>query len=44
MSIDASKQIVNKVLSDIFTEEEKTKILSRALDKIEHSGYEKTIN
>ena len=40
----ASKKVVSKILSEIFTEKEKTEILSRAINKIEHSGYEKTNN
>jgi F-type H+-transporting ATPase subunit b len=44
MSIDISKKVVSKILSEIFTEKEKTEILSRAINKIEHSGYEKTNN
>lgn len=44
MSIDISKKVVSKILSEIFSDKEKTEILSRAIDKIEHSGYEKTNN
>lgn len=44
MSIDLSKKIVSKVLSEIFTEEEKNIILSKAVEKIESGGYEKTTN
>ncbi len=42
MSIDISKKVVSKILSEIFSEKEKTEILTRAVNKIEHSGYEKT--
>jgi len=44
MSVDLSKKIVSKVLSEIFTEEDKNAILSKAVDKIENGGYEKTTN
>lgn len=44
MSVDLSKKIVSKVLSEIFTEEDKNAILSKAVSKIENSGYEKTTN
>ena len=44
ISIDLSKKIVSKVLSEIFTDEEKAAILSKAVDKIETGGYEKTTN
>ena len=44
MSVDLSKKIVSKVLSEVFTEEDKNVILSKAVDKIENSGYEKTTN
>jgi F-type H+-transporting ATPase subunit b len=44
ISIDLSKKIVSKVLSEIFTDEEKTAVLSKAIDKIESVGYEKTTN
>ncbi len=44
MSVDLSGKIVTKVFSDLFTEEEKQKLLSRALDKIEKGGYEKGAN
>ena len=44
MSVDLSKKIVSKVLSEVFTEEDKNMILSKAVDKIENSGYEKTTN
>jgi len=42
MSADMSGKIVMKVLSDLFTGDEKQKIVSRALDKIEK--YEKSAN
>jgi F-type H+-transporting ATPase subunit b len=35
MSIDISRKIVSKVLSDLFTEAEKQKLMSRALEKID---------
>lgn len=44
MSVDLSKKIVSKVLSEIFTEEDKNAILSKAVEKIENGGYEKTTN
>lgn len=44
ISVDLSKKIVSKILSEIFTEEEKNTVLSKAVDKIEHGGYEKTTN
>lgn len=44
ISVDLSKKIVSKILSEIFTEEEKNAVLSKAVDKIEHGGYEKTTN
>ena len=44
MSIDLSKKIVAKILSEIFTEEDKNAVLSKAVEKIEQGGYEKTTN
>ena len=44
MSLDLSKKIVSKVLSEIFTEEDKSIILSKAVDKIENGSYESTTN
>lgn len=44
MSVDLSKKIVSKILSEIFTEEDKSAILSKAVEKIENGGYEKTTN
>ncbi|MDD3922866.1 MAG: ATP synthase F0 subunit B [Endomicrobiaceae bacterium] len=44
ISVDLSKKIISKILSEIFTEEEKNIVLSKAVDKIEHGGYEKTTN
>jgi F-type H+-transporting ATPase subunit b len=35
MSVDASNKILSKVLSDLFTEEEKQKLMSRALERID---------
>ena len=42
MSADMSGKIVMKVLSELFTGDEKQKIVSKALDKIEK--YEKSAN
>ena len=44
MSVDLSKKILSKILSEIFTEQDKTAILSKAVEKIENGGYEKTAN
>ncbi|WP_372518661.1 F0F1 ATP synthase subunit B [Candidatus Ruminimicrobiellum ovillum] len=44
MSVDLSKKIVSKILSELFTEQDKTAILSKAVEKIENGGYEKTTN
>ncbi|MBQ1609607.1 MAG: F0F1 ATP synthase subunit B [Elusimicrobia bacterium] len=44
MSVDLSKKIVSKILSEIFTEQDKTAILSKAVEKIEKGGYEKATN
>ena len=44
MSVDLSKKIVAKILSEIFTEEDKDAVLSKAVEKIEQGGYEKTTN
>jgi F-type H+-transporting ATPase subunit b len=41
MSVDISGKIMSKVFSNLFSQEEKQKILARALDKIEKAGYEK---
>ena len=41
MSVDISGKIMSKVFADLFSAEEKQKILARALDKIEKGGYEK---
>jgi F-type H+-transporting ATPase subunit b len=35
MSVDISRKIISKVLSDLFTENEKQKLISRALEKID---------
>ncbi|MDR1952540.1 MAG: F0F1 ATP synthase subunit B [Elusimicrobiota bacterium] len=40
MSVDLSGKIMTKLFSDLFTDEDKQKILSRALEKIEKGGYE----
>ncbi|AKL97946.1 ATP synthase F0 subunit B [Endomicrobium proavitum] len=42
ISADISGKLVSKVLSDLFTGDEKQKVISRALDKIEE--YEKNPN
>lgn len=44
MSVDISQKIVSKVLSELFTEQEKSAILSKAIEKIEKTGYEKGTN
>ncbi len=44
MSVDISQKIVSKVLSEIFTEQEKTAVLVKAIDKIEKIGYDKGTN
>lgn len=44
ISVDISKKIVAKILSEIFTEEEKNAVLAKAVNKIENGGYEKTTN
>ncbi|MDR2772013.1 MAG: F0F1 ATP synthase subunit B [Elusimicrobiota bacterium] len=44
ISVDLSGKIIAKVFSNLFTEEDKQKILSRALDKIAKGGYEKDSN
>ncbi|MCR4662896.1 MAG: F0F1 ATP synthase subunit B [Endomicrobiaceae bacterium] len=44
MSVDLSKKIVAKILSEIFTEEDKNIVLAKAVEKIEQGGYEKTTN
>lgn len=44
MSVDLSKKIVSKVLSEVFSEEEKNAILLKAVEKIENGGYGKTTN
>jgi F-type H+-transporting ATPase subunit b len=44
ISVDISGKIMSKVFADLFSEEEKQKILARALDKIEKAGYEKRTN
>jgi F-type H+-transporting ATPase subunit b len=40
ISIDISSKILSKILSDLFTNDEKQKLMSRALDKM----YEKSTN
>lgn len=44
MSVDISGKVMARVFSNLFTEDEKNKILTRALDKIEKGGYEKSSN
>ncbi len=44
MSVDLSEEIVTKILSEIFTQEDKTKILARAVEKIANGGYGKATN
>jgi F-type H+-transporting ATPase subunit b len=44
MSVSLSSQIVNKVFADFFTDDDKQKILSRAIDKISKVEYEKGSN
>lgn len=44
MSVELSKKIVAKILSEIFTEDDKNAVLAKAVEKIETGGYEKTTN
>ena len=44
MSVDISGKVMSRVFSNLFTEEEKNKVLTRALEKIEKGGYEKSTN
>ncbi|MDR2426289.1 MAG: ATP synthase F0 subunit B [Endomicrobium sp.] len=44
ISVDISGKVMMHVFSSLFTDEEKNKILARALDKIEKVGYEKKSN
>jgi len=44
ISIDISGKIISKVFSDLFSEDDKQKLLSRALEKIEKENYEKVSN
>ncbi len=44
MSVELSKKIVAKILSEIFTEDDKNAVLAKAVEKIEQGGYEKTTN
>jgi hypothetical protein len=44
MSVDISHKIVSKVLSEIFTEQEKSAILSKAVEKIEKTDYDEETN
>ncbi len=44
MSLEISEKVMTKVFSELFTEEEKKALMSRALEKIEKGGYEKSSN
>ena len=44
MSVDLSKNIVSKILSELFSEQDKNVVLARAVEKIEAGGYGKTTN
>ncbi|MCL1972822.1 MAG: ATP synthase F0 subunit B [Endomicrobia bacterium] len=44
MSVDISGKVISHVFSTLFTDEEKNKVLARALEKIEKGGYEKSAN
>ncbi len=44
MSVELSKKIVAKILSEIFTEDDKNAVLAKAVEKIEQGGYEKATN
>jgi len=44
ISVDVSGKIISRALEGLFTEEEKKKLIARALDKIEKGGYEKSTN
>lgn len=44
MSVDISGKVIASVFSNLFTEDEKDKVLTRALDKIEKGVYEKSSN
>lgn len=44
MSVDISHKIVSKVLSEIFTEQEKSAILAKAVEKIEKTDYDEETN
>jgi F-type H+-transporting ATPase subunit b len=44
ISIDIAQKIMTKVFGDLFSEEDKQKLLSRAIEKIEKGGYEKISN
>ncbi|MDR3049615.1 MAG: ATP synthase F0 subunit B [Elusimicrobiota bacterium] len=44
MSIDISGKIISKVFSDLFSEDDKQKLLSLALSKVEKVEYEKIAN
>lgn len=44
MSVNISEKVMAKVFSGLFTDEEKKALISRALEKIEKGGYEKSSN
>ncbi|MCL2144368.1 MAG: ATP synthase F0 subunit B [Endomicrobia bacterium] len=44
MSVDISGKIMSRVFSSLFTDDEKSKVLARALDRIEKGVYEKDAN
>ncbi len=44
MSVDLSKSIVSKILSELFSEQDKNIVLARAVEKIEAGGYGKATN
>jgi len=44
LSVDLSQMIIAKSLSGLLTEEERTKALSRAIEKLEKDGYGKVSN
>ncbi len=44
MSVDLSKNIVSKILSELFSEQDKNAVLARAVEKIEAGGYGKATN
>jgi F0F1-type ATP synthase, subunit b len=44
MSVGVSEKILAHVISNLFTDEEKQQLLSRAVERIEKGGYEKNSN